>query len=419
MSKVLDIDLYQATMLRAYFHAGKHEEIGAMEVFARKLPDSRNFFVVVGLARILDYLDSLKFDYRDIEILTSIPGLQIDPNNIKDYRFIDYLKTIKFREQITVWAMLEGTVAFPYEPLLRLEGPIALLQYVEKHILSIINHDVRIASKAIRIVNAARGIPVYDFGGRRAHEETSPDVARAAYIAGFAGTSNVAAFAEYGVPVAGTMGHVWVMSHDSEKEAFENWNKAFRKSTYLIDTYDVNNGFLNALEASEDIGAIRLDSGDMVSQSIKFHGDICNKKAQIKIMASNDLNEYKIDDMLRSGAKIDMFGVGTELVATPDSPSLGFVYKLVARKIGNDWVPVHKNSEGKATYGGRKQVYRKEKRDLVSTTNPEESGLLFKISDCYEFDLNNCRIRVNDQLNNLPNNLLELDKVNYEVVVGE
>lgn len=365
MSTALDIDMYQASMLRGYFENGMAENQGAMELFARKMPHCRDFFVVAGIGRIVNYLANLKFTEEDIRILRSIPALQIPEGSDGD-AFCNYLASIDFAKQLKLYSIPEGSVAFPNQPILRVEGPIGLCQFVEKRLLSVINHDVRIASKAARVVLAAKGRPVFEFGGRRAHEECSPDTARAAYIAGFAGSSNVQAFAEYGVPAIGTMGHVWIMSHETEEKAFQNWSKVFNNSVYLVDTYNTHDGIDNAVKyAYDNISGIRLDSGDLyqLSVSAKRVMQKSSGSANAKVVASNDLDEYSITDLLEHGASIDSFGVGTQLVSTPDSASLGFVYKLVstAYEPGLDAKqhPICKIAElGKGTWPGKKQICR-------------------------------------------------------------
>jgi len=349
MPIALDIDLYQASMLYSYFRNQEQDLPGSMESFARKLPFCRDFFVVAGLGRIIDYLADLKFTTEDIRIINEV--LQI-----KDESFGNYLSGVDFAKQLTIYAMPEGTVAFPYEPIIRLDGPIGLCQYVEKHILGILNHDIRIASKAARIVLAAQGRPVMEFGGRRAHEACTPDAARAAYIAGFSGSSNLQAYATYGIPVTGTMGHVWIMSHNSEAEAFEKWGTVFPNSTYLVDTYDTLQGVENAIKYGKTVSAIRLDSGDLYNLSVNARRALNNSgNHTTKIVATNDLDEYSITTLLQNGAPIDSFGVGTQLVSTPDCPSFGFVHKLIevdGRAVAK------KADKAKGTWPGKKQVWR-------------------------------------------------------------
>ena len=354
-TEALNIDTYQASMLRAYFKNGMHENQGAMESFCRRLPENRSYLVVAGIGRVIDYLKNLKITDQDIEILKQVGDVNITAD---DEDFCDYLRSIDFAKQLKLTAMPEGSIIFANEPVLRIEGPIALCQYVEKNISSIINHDVRIASKASRISLAAKGRPVLEFGGRRAHEACTADTARAAYIAGFTATSNVLAFAKYGVPAKGTMGHVWIQSHETEKEAFENWSKFFDDSTYLVDTYNARDGIDEAAKIS-NVGAIRLDSGDLKELFVYSK----RRKFDMKVVASNDLDEYSISSLLNSGAPIDSFGVGTQLVSTPDTPSLGFIFKLVEVSYSKDGSrhPSCKvvQGTGKGTLPSSKQVFRK------------------------------------------------------------
>lgn len=355
---VLDIDLYQVTMLRAWFYHGLHNKKAAMEVFTRTLPNNRSYLVAVGISRIQEMLSKLKFTIDDIEILRSIEKLKIDDS------FANYLLSVDFSKEIELYAMDEGEIFFPNQPVIRLEGPIGLIQYVEKMVLSILNHDVRIASKACRIVISAKGRPVYELGGRRAHESTNADVARAAYIAGFAGTSSVEAYKQYGVPVFGSQGHVWIMSFPTEEESCKAWSEVYQENSInLIDTYHAWTGVELAIKYAKKgaFGGIRLDSGNLCEQSINFRR-LMNKSDHIdsKIFASDDLNEYKISDMIFNGAHIDAFGVGTEVVSTPDAPTCGFVCKLVAIENSNGTIRniCKLSTGGKGTWPGIKQVWR-------------------------------------------------------------
>ncbi len=361
MTNAIDIDLVQATILRAFFENNMHNNQGTMEVFTRRMPYCRDFFVVAGIGRIIDFLANTKFSDNDIRILRSIPALQV-PEGPEGDKFCNYLKSIDFAKELKVQTIPEGSVAFANEPLVRIDGPVALTQYVEKRVLSIINHDVRVASKAARIVLAANGRPVWEFGGRRAHEDTTADTARAAYIAGFAGTSSVQGYAEYGIPVAGTMGHVWIMAHEVEDEAYANWSKVYKDSMYLPDTYDSYNGTDKAIKAAgNNLGGIRLDSGDLYQESISAKRRLLKSNSGQRVMATNDLDEYSIADLLERGATIDAFGVGTQLVSTPDTPSLGFVKKLssIAYAPGAEQHPICKIADGgKGTWPARKQIWR-------------------------------------------------------------
>lgn len=363
MATELNNDLYQITMLYAYFRNGEAKKPGAMEAFTRKLPSCRDFYVFAGLGRIIEYLSNLKFSQESIKTINEI--LQIN-----DINFNNYLSSINFAKELKLFAMPEGTMFFPQEPVLRIEGPVGLCQYVEKTILSILNHDTRIASKAVRIVSAASGRPVLEFGGRREHECCTEATARAAYIAGFSGTSNVNAYHKYGVPVSGTMGHVWIMSHNTEEEAFEKWNNVFPNSTYLVDTYNTLQGVEKALKVNPK--AIRLDSGNLYDLSVRAKKIINDSGKDIKIVATNDLDEYSIADLLSRGAPIDSFGVGTQLVSTPDYPSMGMVYKLVEV----EGRPVFKKADtlAKSTWPGKKQVWRSPTCDYISLFGFDSPG---------------------------------------------
>lgn len=435
--KILDIDLYQMTMLRAWFYHGMHTKKAAMEVFTRKFPKNRSYLVAVGVTRIQEILSSLKFNKEDIDLCkSSFPQLKIDG------AFENYLLSVDFSKEVELYAMNEGEIFFPHQPVLRLEGPIGLIQYVEKMMLSVLNHDVRIASKAARVVIAARGRPVYELGGRRAHECTNADVARAAYIAGCAGTSSVLAYKEYGVPAFGSQGHVWIMSFSTEEEACIAWSTIYpTNSINLVDTYHSWTGTELAIKHGKKgmLGGIRLDSGDLCEQSINFRR-LLNKSDNIdsKIFASDDLNEYKIDKLIMDGAHIDAFGVGTEIVSTPDAPTCGFVCKLVAIE---DEIGVNRNickiaDGGKGTWPAKKQVWRNYvmngsakvfTHDLVGIEGQIHSGMNELLLNKKELNLtgkfeerkmlmDNARINFANQLSFMPAGLKLLENA-YEYPV--
>jgi nicotinate phosphoribosyltransferase len=346
----LDVDFYAFTQLYAWFNNYKnnktpnHLSPAVMEAFCRKQPNDRKFFVFCGLGRIIDYLQNLKFTDLTIDFLCS----KIKSKNTEEFK--EYLRSVDFAKEIKLYAPEEGDIIFANEPMVRLEGSIGLLEYVEKRILSILNTDVKVASKAARIYLAAKGKTLIEMSGRREHENSS--TARSAYIAGFNATSSPLAEFLYAIPSFGSMAHVMITSHDSEKEAFQNWADAFENSTYLTDTYEVYDGLENALKAAPDLSAIRLDSGDLASLAFGYRMRL-NKRNNIdtKITATNDLDEYKITKL--NGAPIDIFGVGTSLTALP---SIGVVYKLV--KIYD--IPKCKLSaeEGKSTLPDVHQVWR-------------------------------------------------------------
>ena len=348
----LHTDLYQLTMLASYFHQGRHEEPAVCELFVRRLPRNRRFLVVAGLARALDYLEGLRFTDAQIESLKDIPGMR----SAMSKGFVEYLRAFRFRGD--VFAMPEGTVAFENEPMLRVEAALGEAQLVETFLLSALNHQSMVASKAARVVLALQGRPALEFGSRRTHPEAAVDVARAAYIAGFDATSNVEAFFEFGVPARGTMAHMYIMGAASEREAFAHYHGLFGASTYLVDTYDTIEGVKAALEtAGSGVSSVRLDSGDLAALSRQVRALLKERgRSDVKIVLSSDLDEYEIARLIRDG-DFDVAGVGTRVATSDDAPSLGGVYKLV--QIGNR--PVAKLSESKVTYPGAHQVYRHEK----------------------------------------------------------
>jgi nicotinate phosphoribosyltransferase len=347
-------------MLIAYYKVGMKDVRGTMEAFTRKLPKHRRFLVACGIERILEYLQKLRITDKHIKVLK-----QVLPDIEFDEELCSYLTGIDFAKELDVMAMQDGDLLFANEPVISITGPIGIAQYPEKKILSILNHDIRIASKAARIYLAAKGKPVAEFGGRRGADGMSAEAARAAFIAGFSSSSNVLAFERYGIPCSGTMGHVWVMSHlgpDGEDRAYKNWGIIFKNSTFLPDTYNLITGTEKVLNnCHRNIGSIRLDVDNLKESSFSVKRRINSYDAMnVTIGATNDLNEYKIKELISYGCPIDWFGVGTEVVSTPDAPTCNFVYKLVEV---NDPVRGHefvaKNSDGgKATIPGAKQVFR-------------------------------------------------------------
>ena len=359
-NEALDIDLYQARMLIAFYRVGMKDVQGTMEAFVRKLPSNRRFLVVCGVERILEYLNNLRITDDDISVFKEVlPEIKFDDD------LCSYLKNIDFAKELTVRAMPEGQIAFANEPLVSISGPVGVAQYVEKKVLSILNHDVRIASKAARVFIAANGKPLAEFGGRRGGDKMSAEAGRAAFIGGFNSTSNVLAFKKYGIPCSGTMGHVWVMAHvgeDGEERAYKNWSTLFEKSIYLPDTYNTINGCEKITKLCRGrIDSIRLDSGNLAEDSFNVKRLLNNSdNYATKIGATNDLNEYKIKDLLSAGCPFDWFGVGTEVVATPDSPTCNFIYKLVHvdDKVRGSHLVAKLAAGGKGTLPGAKQVWR-------------------------------------------------------------
>jgi nicotinate phosphoribosyltransferase len=303
---------------------------------------------MAGTEEIRETLSSLRFLDSDIEFLRSVPTLR----KAMTPEFEAWL--LGFRFTGDMWAMAEGEIVFPGEPLVRVTAPVAQVQLAETIILSILNHDMGIASKAARMVLAARGKPLMEFGTRRTHHEAALRVARAAYLAGFASTSNVEAGLRFGIPVMGTVAHMWTMVHRSEAEAFGKWSSIWDNPTLLIDTYDT----LRGAELAAGIGnatMVRIDSGDLLVQSNLVRRILDGSGSRAGIVVSGDLDEYAIHELVSSDAPIDSFGVGTRLVAHNDAPSLGIVYKAVYDE--TERRPLLKTSGDKITMPGRKQVF--------------------------------------------------------------
>jgi nicotinate phosphoribosyltransferase len=345
----LATDLYQLTMAAAYRARGLNPR-ATFELFVRRLPRNRSFLLAAGLEQALRYLEELRFEPDEIEWLRGLPVFRdVDLAFLSDFRFTG-----------DVDAIPEGTAVFENEPLLRVSAPLIEAQIAETYLLSTVNFQTLIASKAARGVLAARGRPIFEFGFRRAHGPGAAMLgARAAMIAGCAGTSNVLAGRALGVPVLGTMAHSWVMAHDDEARAFEDFARTFPgQAVLLVDTYDTLEGVRKAARIP-GVTAVRLDSGDLGALARESRRILDEAGARdIKIVASGDLNEYKIHSLLAGGAPIDAFGVGTELATSVDAPALGGVYKLVEMEAGGRKVGRAKASAEKATYPLGKQVFR-------------------------------------------------------------
>ena len=353
-TSVLATDLYQITMAAGYDHA-RIAGRSTFELFVRRLPPRRGYLVAAGLEQALAFLESLRFTADEIAYLRSVPALAGAPPRFFD----EVLPAFRFRGD--VWAVREGEPVFAGEPLLRVTAAAAEAQIVETALLALITFPTSIASKAARIVQAAAGRSVAEFGSRRAHGlEAALHAARAAYLAGCDSTSNVEAGYRFGIPISGTMAHSWVMTFEHELDSFRAYLDLFgERTTLLIDTYD-------AVQAARDITAaglkpatVRLDSGDLLELSrdvrrVLDEGGLSGTR----ILASGDLDEDRVGALVSAGAPVDAFGVGTALSTSSDSPALGGVYKLVAVERGGRMVPVVKLSAGKRTLGGAKQVWR-------------------------------------------------------------
>src|SRR5215470_7841844 len=350
----LSTDLYELTMAAAYFEEGINER-AVFELSVRHLPPPRRYLIVAGLEQAVEYLSALRFTDSDIHYVRALPAFKK-----VSAEFFQYLKEMRFTGDL--WAMPEGTAAFAMEPLLRVEAPIVEAQIVETFLLSVLNFETLIASKAARMVAAARGRGIVDFGTRRAHgAEAGLLAARAAFIGGCAGTSNVEAGSMLGIPVFGTVAHSFIMAFDDEAAAFQAFLDVFPdNSTLLLDTYDtIASAKMLTRRFGPAVQSVRLDSGDLLDLSKRVRQILDQGGMKdTRIFASGDLNEYKIQNLLENGAPIDSFGVGTELTTSFDWPALGGIYKLVA--LFRDGVPVPKVklSPDKATYPGAKQVWR-------------------------------------------------------------
>ena len=321
-------DFYELTMANGYFQSDMAGQICYFDVFFRSVPDGGGFAIAAGLEQIIDYIQDLTFDREDLDFLRE--------KGCFDEHFLDYLKHFRFTGDI--WAVPEGTVVFPKEPILTVRAPAIEAQFIETFVLLALNHQSLIATKASRIVRAAKGRPVMEFGSRRAQ---GPDAAllgaRAAYIAGCAGTACTQADQLFGTPAMGTMAHSWVQMFPDELTAFRTYCKLYpHNATLLVDTYNVlHSGVPNAIRVFKELGitqcAIRLDSGDLAYLSRKARKMLDEAGlTECKITASNSLDEYIIRDLLLQGAQLDSFGVGERLITSRSAPVFGGVYKLVA-----------------------------------------------------------------------------------------
>lgn len=346
-------DLYQLSMAAGYFEQKMHD-IATFELSIRSLPKNRSYLVVAGLEQVLHYLTHITFSPEIIQFLKELPIF-----NHVSQKFFEYLKNFTFSGD--VYAMPEGTIAFANEPILRVTAPIIETQIVETYLLSMINFQTLIATKASRVVSAAQGRDVIDFGTRRAHgPQAGVLAARSCFIGGCKGTSNVFAAYELGIPAVGTIAHSWVMAFENEQDAFYKFHEIFPDNTILlIDTYDTLAGARHAAMIGKKLKGVRIDSGNLSELSKTVRRILDTEGLQhVKIVASGDLNEDRIDDLLKNGAPIDSFGVGTEMATSKDAPALGGIYKLVEQEHHGKVIPRMKFSEDKLTYPCKKQVYR-------------------------------------------------------------
>ena len=378
-------DFYELTMANGYFELGKSEEIAYFDVFFRKVPDGGGFAIAAGLKQAIEYIENLRFTDADIEFLRS--------KRMFSEKFLEYLGTFKFSGDI--YAVPEGTPIFPGEPIMTVRAPAIEAQFIETYILLCLNHQSLIATKANRVVRAAGGRPVAEFGSRRAQGADGAILgARASYIGGCTATACTISDRDYSIPSTGTMAHSWIQMFDSEYEAFVAYCKTYPESvTLLVDTYDVlKSGVPNAIRAFREVlvplgikkCAIRLDSGDITYLSKKARKMLDDAGfTECKIVASNSLDENIIRDIIHQGARIDSFGVGERLITAKSNPVFGGVYKLVAKEEEGRIIPKIKISENieKITNPHFKKVYRiydnetgKASADLLCVWDEEIDG---------------------------------------------
>ena len=416
-------DLYELTMAQSYLR-GKRNELSTFDLFVRHLPAGRGFLVSAGLDTVLTYLERLRFSDDAIAYLRTL--------NLFDEAFLGYLQRFEFTGDVT--AMPEGEVVFPPEPLLEVTAPRIEAQIIETFLLNQINFQTMVASKAARVVLSAHGRPVVDFSPRRDHgADAAMKVARCSYLAGCAGTSNVLAGIAYGISVSGTMAHSYVMSFDDELEAFRTYARHFPEHCLLlIDTYNTVEGARRAVTVAAELRArghrlrgVRLDSGDLAALSHTVRRILDDAGfPDVQILASGDLNEDKIRDLLDSDAPVDMFGVGTEMGVSYDAPALAGVYKLVEDTRGYRI----KRSTGKVTLPGRKQVWRVTRdgrmiEDVIALhdeaappgAQPLLVGVMRGGTRVWQESLEDARRRCRARMASLPGPLQELDGVAYSV----
>ncbi len=346
-------DLYEITMAAAFFE-NQFNPTASFELFVRRLPKDRGFLIAAGLEQALAWLQEARFSGEDIRFLRQHPAFRhIHPG------FFEHLRQMRFTGD--AWAVPEGTVVFAEEPILRVTAPLIEAQVVETYLLASITFQTMIATKASRVVAAASGRDVIEFGARRAHGPSAANLAaRAAYIGGCVGTSNVEAGRQFGIPTFGTMAHSYVMALNDELFAYEHYTKLFPEtSVLLIDTYDTLGAIDKIIASGIRPTGVRLDSGDLVqlSREVRHKLDAAGLH-QTKILLSGDLDEFKITDLLSQATPVDSFGVGTSLVVSNDAPALGGIYKLVEIENHNRKTYHAKFSADKMTHPGTKQVYR-------------------------------------------------------------
>jgi nicotinate phosphoribosyltransferase len=407
-------DLYELTMMVGYLSNGMADKCASFELFVRKMPPNRAYMVFAGLEQAVGDLLRLAFAPVQIDAMRRWPMFrEVDPS------ILDALAALRFEGD--VWAVPEGTVVFPGETLLRVTAPLAQAQWVETYLVAALAYPTLVASKAARMVTVAGGRPLQEYGARRGHGPHAGFLAaRAAYIAGFAGTSLAEAARLLGIPASGTMAHSWVQAFPDEPAAFAAFARVFgASSTLLVDTYDTLEGVRHAAAIEPPIPAIRIDSGDLEDLTRRARAILDERgRRETRIVVSGDLDEHRIAQLVRSGSPVDGFGVGTELITSRDAPAMGMVYKLVEL----DGEGKYKLSPAKKTYPMTKQVFRR--RDAAGrfagdhVTRADESAegepLLVPIVRAGRLvrplpSLEDMRARCREQLAALPDLLRPLD----------
>jgi nicotinate phosphoribosyltransferase len=413
-------DLYELTMLQSYFAEGMND-VAVFDLFVRRLPATRNYFVACGLEHVLDYLEEIAFSEENLEYLRSLSRFT-DPflASLRDFRFTG-----------NVYAVPEGTVIFQNEPVLEIVAPLREAQLVETFVMNQIQLATMAASKAARVVCAARGRSVVDFGVRRMHgTDAGIKEPRAFYLAGVDATSNVLAGQVYGIPLSGTMAHSYIQAFDDELEAFRRFARSYPTAILLIDTYDTRKGAEHVIQLARElqldfrVSGVRLDSGDLAAGAVEVRSMLDRAGLrEVKIFASSSLDEYEIERLVAVGAPIDGFGVGTHMATSSDAPFLDTAYKL-AEYAGH---PKLKLSESKTTLPGRKQVFRSLAGDTIGLRDETIAGrpLLVQVMVGGERvqpqeSLQSCRERCRREIASLPQTLLSLTKadVPYRVDVS-
>jgi nicotinate phosphoribosyltransferase len=420
-------DFYELTMCASYFE-NRRNETATFDLFIRRLPPNRSYYIFAGLEQVLLFLKNMKFTEEHISYLRE--------KELSE-EFLEHLKGFKFTGE--TWAVPEGTIVFPEEPLIRVTAPIIEAQLVETFILNTVNLQTMIATKASRVVTAAKGRSVIEFGLRRTQgTDAGMKAARCSYLAGADGTSNVLAGLKYGIPTFGTMAHSYVMFFNREIDSFRAFARTFpQTSTFLIDTYDDLKGAEKAAIVAKELekkghrlNAVRLDSGNLLTISQKVRRILDSRGLDyVKIFASGDLDEYVIEELVNEGAKIDAFGVGTRMSTSLDRPYVDVVYKLSGKVEKGSFVPAMKLSKGKVTLPGKKQVFRQRDRnrgyarDIIGLEDEEVKGerLLKKVMKdgkitCEMPSLENIRKATLKNLSELPEKYKKLrDPSSYPV----